>query len=97
VSYNGWTNYETWAVALWIDNEEGSYLYSRELVAAAADAHPEYPTSGAADALKEWQEEQRPDLGASVWADLLGAAFDDVDWHEIAENYLSERDDEPTS
>lgn len=25
--YNGWTNYETWAVALWIGNEEGSHRY----------------------------------------------------------------------
>lgn len=25
--YNGWTNYETWAVALWIGNEPGSYQY----------------------------------------------------------------------
>ena len=25
--YNGWTNYETWAVALWIGNEPGSYEY----------------------------------------------------------------------
>ena len=23
--YNGWTNYETWAVKLWMDNEEGFY------------------------------------------------------------------------
>lgn len=28
--YNGWTNYETWNVALWLDNEEGSYNYWRE-------------------------------------------------------------------
>ncbi len=25
--YNGWTNYETWVVKLWIDNEEGSQRY----------------------------------------------------------------------
>ena len=25
VSYNGWNNYETWNVALWINNTEGLY------------------------------------------------------------------------
>lgn len=24
-TYNGWTNYETWAIALWIANEEVIY------------------------------------------------------------------------
>lgn len=24
-TYNGWTNWETWAAALWIDNEEPNY------------------------------------------------------------------------
>ena len=28
--YNGWTNYETWATALWLDNERESYDYWRE-------------------------------------------------------------------
>ena len=28
-SYNGWTNYETWNVALWIGNDEGLYNMAR--------------------------------------------------------------------
>lgn len=30
--YNGWKNYCTWAAALWIDNDQGSYNYFREYV-----------------------------------------------------------------
>ena len=30
ISYNGWENYETWNVALWINNSEGLYHLAME-------------------------------------------------------------------
>ena len=29
-TYNGWPNYQTWNVMLWMDNEEGAYRLYRD-------------------------------------------------------------------
>lgn len=95
-TYNGWKNYETWAMALWIDNDQGSYDYSREVVTEAAEDE-EFPKVRAADALKEafgeFTEDVEAAVSGTVWADLLNGALSEVDWYEIAENYLSEDSD----
>ena len=33
ISYNGWQNYETWNVALWLQNDESLYNISQKVVA----------------------------------------------------------------
>lgn len=97
--YNGWTNYETWAVGMFLDgNYTGEYTY-REVLSIAADhladsRENERDADDAAytlaEALKDWFGEQLPELGASIAADLLGAAVSEVDWHELAEHKISE-------
>jgi hypothetical protein len=83
---NGWSNYETWAMALWIDNEETTYRYwraaARELIQGPAMKKRErlYVLAGR---LKDEFEDERPEL-EGVWGDLLGAAMSEVNWHEIA-------------
>ena len=88
MSYNGWKNYETWNVALWIDNEEGSYHERRDM-ARSARSVGEY-----ARMLQDWVEEMAPDLGASMFSDLLNAALSEVDWDEIAEAWYAEEHEE---
>lgn len=105
--YNGWTNYETWNMNLWIDNDEGSQEYALRLTQKAWGERQHDPhgfiASGVVTAertaihnlatmLKDWQEEDMPDLPASVWSDLLNAAFGEIDWVEIAEHYIEDVD-----
>lgn len=103
MSYNGWKNYETWAMGMWLDGNydgEGTYHETQALVREtfeAAEATPYRTLSEArkfntADALKEYAEARvrYADGLEGVTADLLGAAFDEVDWHELAEAQLAE-------
>lgn len=101
-TYNGWKNYPTWCVNLWLSNDEG--LYSEALAvtrnALAPDATPEdsepydeNPSAPSrvivADRLRDWvRDDLAPDLGASFAADLLGYALDQVDWYEIADAWI---------
>ena len=105
-TYNGFANYETWAVSLWLGNDEGSYEYWREQAREAwtdsVQFAPQALEGGSpltvsqdarirlSDALEDWAENEAPDLGASVWADLLAAAIGEVDWAEIADHMLSD-------
>lgn len=98
--YNGWSNYETWEFALWFDNDEALY---DERVRVGQSIFEEAEPDGCitksdraridfSDWLKEWAEENAPDLGASLWSDLLSAAISEIDFREIADSWLSEID-----
>ena len=94
-TYNGWTNYETWLVNLWMDNEQGSQEYFLEQAQERYDAAKptQYSTTEEvarfvfADWLKEFHEENRPEL-PGVYGDLLGGALSAVNWDEIARHYI---------
>jgi hypothetical protein len=84
--YNGWTNYETWLIALYISNDEGE----QNLWTNQARAMSE---SKLADALKEYHEEAAEAGKESLpyfAQDLLSAAFSEVNWREIAKDLQEE-------
>ena len=100
--YNGWTNYETWNVALWIGNEEGSYTYWQE---AARDTWDNTEADGnftrnelailnLSKRLKSELDDDMEEMGVpkltGFYADLLNAALSEVNWYEIAEHMIEE-------
>jgi hypothetical protein len=86
--YQGWANYPTWAVALWIDNDEGMYLTALEIAADWVDDDEWLALSKIADAICEWIEESAPIMEPDMYSDLFGYALGIVEWRELAKHYL---------
>jgi hypothetical protein len=87
--YNGWTNYETWCVNLWIDNEESAQEYWRE---RAADCLSNTDSdldaiSALCNEMEYVATEECPEI-KGFHGDLLRAALSEVNWHEIARHYI---------
>lgn len=90
MSYNGWKNYETWNVKLWLDNYEGTYHEVRHLVRGADDS------DDLAKQLEDWVTEAFIPKLDGMAGDILTAAMGEVDWREIAAAYWEDEheDDE---
>ena len=101
--YQGWKSYETWAVALWIDNDAGSYEYWREVARECWDdatrgevnsiRHEGVRHDATITLAQRVQEELTdgvPLTEPSMYSDLLSGALAVVDWFEIAEKLLAD-------
>ncbi len=96
--YNGWKNYPTWAVNLWLNNDEGTQEAALDVTRSAVWERGTGNASkrlAVADALKAWITDGIADEGhnpfqqeASVYTDLLGWAMDSVDWFETADAFI---------
>lgn len=85
--YNGWTNYETWVVKLWMDNDEGAVNHFVELAEESIKRDPDGDIRELAEQIKSEHEESIPEL-AGFAADLMNSAFSEVDWDAIAASLL---------
>ena len=93
-SYNGWSNRETWLVALWINNDQGWQEMVHETIRDAWMAgHISADQSWkAGEMIREnvemIREESETATGASLFSDLLGTALARVDWDELGASFL---------
>jgi hypothetical protein len=89
--HEGWKNYETWCVALWINNDQGEYEFWKENARATAKIYRKKTVArrALADELKDRLTDARPEVDG-VWSDLLSAALSEVDWDEVAADLLTD-------
>ena len=88
MSYNGYTNYETWNCGLWLDNDQGTYEMVKEW---AEDCHNVYELEVM---LKDYVEGNNPVEDASMYSDLMQSAIDNINFRELAEGYWEEYHEE---
>lgn len=92
--YNGWANYETWAVALWMDQDSDYWNSEAQQVYDFAKADKTFTREERcafdfADLAKEFHAENAPEING-VYADLVNASLGEVRWYEIAKHYIDE-------
>ena len=92
-TYNGYTNYETWNVSLWIGNDQSSQEYWQEC--AARHLRHNDDVDDATYQLARQLEEETTDSNpladdASMFSDILSAALRVVNWYEIAGNMIEQ-------
>ena len=101
--YNGWANYETWCIALWLGNEEHNYRYWRDAAQQAAKDAPDSPQvkeglwtveeaaiNQFADQLHAQVHDSERLKDSEFCMDMLLAALRAVDWCEIAADFLGD-------
>ena len=85
-TYNGWVNYETWTVNLWLTNDEDT---SKELDNIIKNFIGKgRRASKLSDLVREWMYDWiMVTSGNGMFVDLLRSAVDNVSWSEIIENH----------
>lgn len=92
MKYNGWNNHETWCANLWLDNSGYQEMISEEAgsILAINDNDRDSATYDLSQYIDSLISDMCPDLGSSMFSDLLNSAVSEIDTYEIAEHYISD-------
>jgi len=89
--YNGWTNYETWNLNLWIRNDEEDHSHALEMAFDSLDEHE------LSKKLKEWAYYMADECISSSTSefgfitDMIYSSIKEVNFYEVAKSLWEER------
>lgn len=97
MTYQGYENYETWCISLWMSNDESLY---DDIVRLAKECQGKDELG---QAIESYIEELRESSGIQfdgMWGDLMNHALGMVAWHDVAggfEEYLAQEENSDES
>lgn len=101
MKYEGYENYETWCVSLWVSNDHQTYIFWRDaadwqlsVASEELKASLDHPSTRRAAVIalaiemNEFVRAGSVPCELSLASDLLSMALDRVNWVEIAEEFF---------
>ena len=90
--YNGWTNYETWCLNSWIDNDREWYrAIDGKAVGLVNDAlTKKQQIEILRSFIIDLVQEDEPKIEVNFYSDVLNASIREVNFWEISTNIINE-------
>lgn len=94
-SYNGYTNYATWLVALHINNDQSMQNHVFHIWEMGSQDDCDWGLYDYGQALKEWMDELTDAVDEAIpnsylVVDLISATLVEVNWRELAEYFAND-------
>ena len=90
MTYNGWTNYETWLTNLWLDGFDfEDYIHDLSDDLETKDALLDWIADFLEQVVDDLIDEDARHRNGFI-NDLLNSAFQEIDFRDIAEHYVDD-------